>query len=198
MPSHASALEAAKSRGNERRTPNLERSRSRNPATASPKRSFDVRRWTFDVRRSILLLLISALAVLLPACKTDKEISDFTSDGCSLFPDQSLINSDDWCGCCVEHDIAYWQGGTEEQRLEADQALRDCVLKSTGDATLAEFMYQGVRFGGSPYFYNWYRWGYGWNYERKYRALSPEEQAMVQTKLDRYFASNPKSPCQGE
>jgi len=125
------------------------------------------------------------------------EISDFSSDGCSMFPDQSLINSDDWCRCCFEHDIAYWKGGTEEERLTADLSLRQCVLKSTGDEALAEMMYQGVRVGGSPYFYNWYRWGYGWNYERKYRPLTDEEQAMADQKLADYFSNNPKYPCAG-
>lgn len=137
------------------------------------------------------LYLIASLG-----CAPQREISDFKSDGCSLFPDQSLINSDDWCNCCFDHDIAYWKGGTKAERAAADQALRDCVLNSTGNEVLAEVMYQGVRLGGSPYFYNWYRWGYGWGYERKYQALSIAEQAMVQAKLDKYFSSNPKSPCQ--
>lgn len=130
-----------------------------------------------------LLLCIAAFFIWLSAQEPAKEIADFSSDGCSLFPDQSLINSDDWCVCCFEHDIAYWKGGTEAERLAADIKLRDCVLESTGDEALAEMMYQGVRFGGSPYFYNWYRWGYGWNYERKYRALTEAEQAMVDAKL---------------
>lgn len=125
------------------------------------------------------------------------EINDFASDGCSLFPDQSVINTDDWCRCCFEHDIAYWQGGTEEERLAADIALHECVLKSTGDEALAEMMYQGVRLGGSPYFYNWYRWGYGWNYERKYRPLNEDEQAMVERKLAEYFSNHPNYPCAG-
>jgi hypothetical protein len=40
-----------------------------------------------------------------------------------------------------------------------------------------------VRFGGSPYFYNWYRWGYGWSYLRndrgKYQALTEDELQQV-------------------
>lgn len=108
-----------------------------------------------------------------------------------------MINSDDWCDCCLEHDIAYWQGGTKEQRLRADGELRDCVLKKTGNQTLAEAMYQGVRFGGSPYFYNWYRWGYGWSYKRKYQELTPEEQALVNEKLLEYLEQTKDfgSPC---
>jgi len=58
-------------------------------------------------------------------------------------------------------------------------------------------MYQGVRFGGSPWFYNWYRWGYGWGYERKYHALTLEEQRLVSDKLVKYFkeSANKPSPC---
>ncbi len=129
--------------------------------------------------------------------KNSNHLSNFSSDGCSLFPDRSMINSDDWCDCCLEHDIAYWQGGTKEQRLRADGELRDCVLKKTGNQTLAEAMYQGVRFGGSPYFYNWYRWGYGWSYKRKYQELTPEEQALVNEKLLEYLEQTKDfgSPC---
>ena len=131
-------------------------------------------------------------------CSQEPEsLSDFTSDGCSLFPDRSLINSDDWCECCLEHDVAYWQGGTEAQRVIADQMLRDCVLEKTGNQALAEAMYQGVRFGGSPYFYNWYRWGYGWSYQRKYQELSIEEQRLVSEKLVEYFeqVNDSDRPC---
>lgn len=140
--------------------------------------------------------LFTLLALsLLTGCNSDSHtLKDFTSDGCSLFPDRSLINNDDWCECCLEHDIAYWQGGTQAQRLEADQKLKNCVLKKTGDAVLAEAMYQGVRVGGSPYFYNWYRWGYGWSYKRKYQALTLEEQRHVSDKLVHYYQETAGKP----
>lgn len=148
----------------------------------------------------MLVLLVGVPAVFLAWMKLGDVkqpgvLADFSSDGCSLFPDRSLINADDWCDCCFEHDIAYWKGGTEEERLAADIALRECILEKTGNAELAELMYEGVRFGGSPYFYNWYRWGYGWSYERKYQALTPEEEAMAEEKLKQYFAGNPQHPC---
>lgn len=129
--------------------------------------------------------------------KNPRTLSDFTSDGCSLFPDRSLIDNSNWCECCLEHDIAYWQGGTREQRLEADRKLRDCVLGKTGNKALASAMYRGVRFGGSPYFYNWYRWGYGWSYDRKYQALTLDEQRMVTDRLFKYFEQKgvTGSPC---
>ncbi len=142
--------------------------------------------------RIILILLI---LVTVGCNGSEKQISDFESDGCTLFPDSSLIDKTDWCECCFEHDIAYWQGGTEDERLKADEALRDCVLEKTGDKNLAKVIYQGVRFGGSPYFYNWYRWGYGWDYDRKYKKLTSEEKKQVEIKLKKYYSSNPDDPC---
>ena len=34
----------------------------------------------------------------------------FTTDGCTLWPDGF------WQSCCVEHDMAYWCGGSAEER----------------------------------------------------------------------------------
>ena len=144
-----------------------------------------------QLSNSFYLLGLSLLA----GCSRADRIKDFTSDGCSLFPDKSLISEEEWCDCCFEHDIAYWQGGTKEERLNADIALRACILDKTGKKELAETMYAGVRFGGSPYFYNWYRWGYGWNYERKYRALTEEEEQEVARKLQEYYESRSQHPC---
>jgi hypothetical protein len=140
----------------------------------------------------IVLCLLSVLA--LAGCERNSELKDFTSDGCSLFPDGTLMGKDEWCECCFEHDIAYWQGGTEEQRLLADLALRECVLEKTGSEELAELMFQGVRAGGSPYFYNWYRWGYGWSDRRNYRELTAADKELVELKLEKFY-SNPTYPC---
>ena len=145
---------------------------------------------------SIALCLLGIVLYHVIPFKPAGELSDFTSDGCSLFPDSSLINADDWCHCCLEHDVAYWKGGTEAERLAADEALRNCVLAQTGNAELAQAMYLGVRMGGSPYFKNWYRWGYGWSYQRKYQALTEEEAALAEKKLAEYFASDPELPCE--
>ena len=151
-------------------------------------------RWRIAWLALVLATIGASLYHLIPF-KPEGELSDFTSDGCSLFPDSSLIDSDDWCDCCLKHDIAYWKGGTEAERLAADEALRNCVLQKTGDAQLAEAMYLGVRMGGSPYFKNWYRWGYGWDYKRKYQPLSKKEKARADAKLKEFFASDPDLPC---
>lgn len=126
---------------------------------------------------------------LLTACSSPSSLSPFHSDGCSLFPDASLISWHDWCECCFAHDIAYWQGGTVAERKAADQRLHDCVKDKTENSALARMMYEGVRFGGSPYFYNWYRWGYGWGYDRKYQALTGTEQQQAEKLLQAYLAA---------
>lgn len=138
-------------------------------------------------------LLIFSLFVV--ACSSENRLRPFTSDGCSLFPDASVISADDWCSCCFVHDQAYWRGGAAEEREAADAALRDCVLQRTGDETLATLMYEGVRFGGSPYFYNWYRWGYGWKYGRGYEVLTPAESLWADELLDAYFRSGNPGVC---
>ncbi len=55
-------------------------------------------------------------------------------------------------------------------------------------------MYEGVRVGGSPYFYNWYRWGYGWSYLRnhreKYQALTKDELQQVKRFTQQFFTKN--------
>lgn len=114
------------------------------------------------------------------------KISPFRSDGCSLFPDGTIKDRNLWCDCCLEHDIAYWRGGTEEERIKADEALKSCVEKKTGSPELAQVMYQGVRLGGSPAFLTWYRWGYGWPYGRGYEPLTEAERKSIDKRLEEY------------
>ena len=136
-----------------------------------------------------------ALTLALAACSTPDQLQPFSSDGCSLFPDADIISRHDWCSCCFEHDQAYWRGGTRAERKAADLRLRDCVLQNTGNRHLAELMYEGVRVGGSPYFYSWYRWGYGWGYDRKYQPLTAQERERANRLIDQYFASENAGVC---
>jgi len=130
------------------------------------------------------------------ACTGKSELAPFSSDGCSLFPDSAIISEEDWCSCCFEHDIAYWKGGTKAERQRADEALKSCVISKTANEALANVMYEGVRIGGSPYFYNWYRWGYGWGYERKYQPLTEKDIATADSLLQRYYSSTTEPVCQ--
>jgi len=100
------------------------------------------------------------------ACKERRGVTPphhFTTDGCSMWPD------DGWVQCCVEHDMAYWCGGTSADREDADAVLRDCVSAAHG-ATTAWMMYWGVRVGGGPYQPFPWRWAYGWDCCRGYDA----------------------------
>jgi len=81
----------------------------------------------------------------------------FTTDGCSLWPDGA------WRSCCVEHDIAYWCGGTRDARLAADRQLRECVRRKSAP-TNSQLMYYGVRVGGHPLWPFSWRWGYGFSW----------------------------------
>ena len=131
-----------------------------------------------NVQRSLIALIcITSLSACSPS-----SIQPFTSDGCSLFPDGDLEDNERWLNCCTQHDIAYWQGGSKEQRYQADLALKQCVSNLNKEKT-AELMFAGVRAGGSPYFPTWYRWGYGWPYTRGYAPLTEDEQQQIEHHL---------------
>ena len=120
--------------------------------------------------RIVFVLIIFCVSATVNA----ENIKPFTSDGCSAFPDGTFAHKKLWLSCCATHDYAYWQGGTYEERLIADKALRQCVSK-VGEAQIAKLMLTGVRVGGSPYFPTSFRWGYGWSYPRGYQALTEAE-----------------------
>lgn len=147
------------------------------------------------MKRNLTRTLSAGVLLLLQACSSAPELQPFSSDGCSRFPDRNPIARKDWCSCCVVHDLAYWRGGSEQQRLQADQALKACVEQTTGDAQLAQTMYLGVRAGGGPELYTPYRWGYGWPFGRGYVALSDEELQLADQLEQEYRAHNPLLAC---
>jgi hypothetical protein len=110
------------------------------------------------------------------------DIKPFTTDGCSLFPDGTTSNNVKWMQCCLRHDYAYWKGGTEKDRQQADDELKSCVAE-LGENHISSIMHLGVRLGGEPYFPTWYRWGYGWPYLRGYQALNEQERHQVKQRL---------------
>ncbi len=153
------------------------------------------RRRRFHVRKQIGLLLLILLLLSGYAAASAADLRGFWSDGCSLFPDGTITDRTKWCDCCLSHDIAYWRGGTAEERRKADESLRDCVLARTRDKALAETMYLGVRAGGHPAFPTWYRWAYGWPYGREYQPLSDAEKQQVRERLDEYYRKHPAGYC---
>jgi hypothetical protein len=96
-----------------------------------------------------------------PRPASDRPPHRFTTDGCSMFPD------DGWVGCCVEHDFDYWCGGSSDDRTRADERLRQCVAEKKS-AALGWLMWAGVRVGGIPWSPFPWRWAYGWDCWRGY------------------------------
>ena len=119
------------------------------------------------------------------ASASEAVIAPFTSDGCSEFPDGPPQHKTLWLACCIQHDKAYWQGGTYADRWQADTALRQCVT-AVGQPEIAEVMLAGVRVGGSPYWPTRFRWGYGWAWPRGYAVLTPDERTQAQAALAEY------------
>ncbi|MPZ36304.1 MAG: hypothetical protein GEV13_36050 [Rhodospirillales bacterium] len=89
---------------------------------------------------------------------------EFTSDGCSggmSVAWRALTGlPPPWEGCCVEHDRAYWRGGTYDERAAADRQLLICVA-ARGHPYWALAMYVAVRIGGASAWPTPWRWGYG-------------------------------------
>lgn len=88
------------------------------------------------------------------------ELSKFSSDGCSMWPDS-------WFGtniydCCFWHDVRYWCGkkGDDAARVLADAHLAIDVA-AKGEPNLARMMFTGVGFGGSENIDSPFKWGYG-------------------------------------
>lgn len=83
--------------------------------------------------------------------------ANFKSDGCSMFPDG------DYRDCCVEHDKAYYSGGSWSQRWQADKRLFKCVARKDGwwHKPLAPLIWAGVRIGGVGFLPTSFRWGFG-------------------------------------
>jgi hypothetical protein len=124
-------------------------------------------------------LFISLLLFISATVHSDTiNIKPFTSDGCSAFPNGTFKQQELWLSCCTAHDYAYWQGGTYDERLAADNKLKQCVAK-VGEKQIADIMLAGVRVGGSPFWPTQFRWGYGWPYPRFYKALSEHEKQQI-------------------
>ena len=115
----------------------------------------------------------------------ENQLEPFTSDGCSMVKDGTWGTKKRlWQNCCIDHDLAYWQGGTKEQKKNADQQLRQCISAKTESPGLGRAFYWGVSAGGTPRsFFSW-RWGYGWYGQRGYIPLSARHLEQVDFLLD--------------
>lgn len=95
-----------------------------------------------------------------------------------MSPNGPSEKPDAFLECCVQHDLAYWQGGTLEQKEQADLELKACITKNSDEA-IGNLYWQGVRWGGGPQFKTPFRWGYGWTHHQGYQSLSPAQQKAV-------------------
>jgi hypothetical protein len=95
----------------------------------------------------------------------------FTTDGCTIWPDGK------WTECCIEHDMAYWCGGSASERRRADNALRACVEERSGRVNAA-LMYFTVRVTGTPWLPIWWRWGYGYPWPYRTPSAGDDDAAL--------------------
>lgn len=116
----------------------------------------------FKLVFTILLFLIHT------ASAAEEPPKPFITDGCSNFFDGGFSDSEQWLDCCTEHDLAYWRGGSKQERLLADQKFKQCIAERA-NPILAELMYRAVRLFGHPHNHADYRWGYGYAYGDGYR-----------------------------
>lgn len=133
----------------------------------------------FIVRVSLALVCWFLMAV--PAAADT--LKPFATDGCSMWIDGPPGSPNLWRHCCVAHDLAYWIGGSEAQRKQADETMKLCIRQAQ-QPMIASHTYNSVRMGGGPYWPSSYRWGYGWHYlngiwPRGYKTPSPSEQAQI-------------------
>lgn len=134
------------------------------------------------IKKSIVV--IATFLVGTSLAFAEESIMPFASDGCSAFPDGTFEQQQLWLSCCTAHDLAYWQGGTYQQRVAADDELHTCV-EELGEPAIAALMLAGVRVGGSPYLPTEFRWGYGWSYPRGYKAVTEKEAEKIAAELKR-------------
>lgn len=135
------------------------------------------------MNRLILIFSILLLSALAQSADAQNTLKDFTSDGCSMSPDGVVVGRLEYVPCCVEHDVAYWAGGTQEQKSAADLRLRQCVLEKSNNEFVADVYYQAVRVAGGPYLPTPFHWAYGWKNRRGYKPLTEAHQKIVQEKF---------------
>ncbi len=88
----------------------------------------------------------------------------FVYDGCTFFFD-TLMGSD-FNEACFKHDIAYWYGGSKEERVRVDKEFRDAVHEGgMMGVALQHPVYATVRIFGDSILTKTVNanWGFGWN-----------------------------------
>jgi hypothetical protein len=114
-------------------------------------------------------------------------LKEFETDGCSTAPDGTLGEPKRWLHCCIEHDQAYFMGGTYDRKVAADTLFYVCMAQECGDNIATLYLAAVTAFGG-PFLPTDYRWGYGWDYDPVggFDDLTPAEIRLAQEALDRW------------
>ncbi len=88
----------------------------------------------------------------------------FVYDGCTLFPERMMGH--DFSTACLRHDVAYWLGGSDADKVRADAVFRD-ALSTSGPLgfVFAPLMHTAVRIFGDTWIAKLCNanWGFGWN-----------------------------------
>jgi len=88
----------------------------------------------------------------------------FVFDGCTLFLDG--FGDSSFLSACLDHDIAYYYGGTQEERLMADKIFKDDISQSGQVGKVFQYpMYWAVRLLGDSFIARLQNasWGFGYN-----------------------------------
>jgi len=139
--------------------------------------------------RWILFTICFASAAAFAQPTVKNYLRPFSTDYCTLFPDGS------WNKCCIDHDYAYWKGGTKEDRKKCDKELKRCV-KEAKNSFLGEWVYLGVRL--YSHIDGPRHWGYGWAYNRGYKPLGPKELSMTEQIKPLAIYQTPKGEGQSQ
>jgi len=99
----------------------------------------------------------------------DWQISPFSSDGCSCWPDSFLkrkgfsLEQVSIYPACFWHDVRYWLGklGDDLAKLYADTELMKDVA-AAHSIGLGKLMFEGVQAGGIEGLKLPFSWGFGW------------------------------------
>jgi hypothetical protein len=111
-------------------------------------------------------------------------LKPFVTDYCTLFLDGTSEQPDLWKHCCLEHDIHYWYGGSDENLDKADLNLQSCVDKVAG-SSWAKLIYLGVRAGHYSPIKNKHKWSWGWETKRGNTKLDESEKSYILEELRR-------------
>lgn len=130
-----------------------------------------------------LLLFIHLLITPLSLQAQEPVLNDFTTDGCSSYPDGYPLSDEyEWLHCCIVHDYSYWVGGTAEERYAADAEMNACIAEASGDWH-GRMMELGVNIGGTAYLPTSWKWGFGWSNHKLYNSLTEEEKGLAKKKV---------------